>query len=92
MIGTVTGGGNQLSAIDDDPPLTKLLQHKRKERSAGRMNEFQRMLAKWGFRPIDSNGQPTVSELMPEEKSDKPKSNSAELAKQILSTPDVQIL
>lgn len=49
---------------------------------------FKAMLARWGFRPIDSNGHPTADEQKPEKQ---PDGKTRKIVEEINKTPDVNI-
>jgi hypothetical protein len=51
-------------------------------------SNMRETLAKWGFLPIDTNGQPKADEQPPQ----KPKDESTrKLAEKVLSIPDVKL-
>lgn len=52
------------------------------------MNSFDATLKRWGFRPINSNGQPIETTPAPQPKEDE---EARKIAQKILETPDVQI-
>lgn len=51
-------------------------------------SNMREALAKWGFLPIDTNGQPKTDER-PQQK--QPDEDARELAKKVLSIPDAKL-
>ena len=49
------------------------------------------ILARWGFRPIDSNGHPTADEPAPEPQVRESSEEVKAIAKKILESPDVKL-